>query len=422
MATAATGWFSGLIIIDFHHFFMNTTSLQPHTKRILSLDVLRGVAVLGIIIMNIQSFSMISAAYINPTAYGDLTGINKAVWVWSHLMADQKFLSIFSILFGAGILLFSEHVKEKGYLPARFYYRRLFWLFTFGLIHGYLIWHGDILVIYAVAGAIAFLFRKLDSWVLFALGMVIFIVPAFNYWLFGKSMEYWPPEAIDAIRQTWQPGHEAVEREIAALTGSFGEQLNWRIPEAFKMQTFLLVIYLGWRVLAMMLIGMGLYKTGALSGNLSKKGYFLMAVISLAIGYLLIWQGIVKNFESGWSVEYSMFIGWQWNYFGSLPVALGYIAVVMLLLSRFRMTLLALAGRMALTNYILTSVICSIIFYGHGFGLFGAVTRVQQLLTVMGLWVFLLLFSRVWFRYFYYGPLEWLWRFLTYGNKPVFKR
>ncbi len=401
---------------------MNKTSLSPRTQRILPIDVLRGVAVLGIVIMNIQSFSMPAAAYINPAAYGDLTGINKTVWILSHLLADQKFLSIFSILFGAGIILFSEHVREKGYLPARFYYLRLFWLFTFGLIHAYLIWHGDILVIYAVAGAIAFLFRKLNTWVLIALGLIIFIIPSFNYWLFGKSMEYWPPEAIDAIRQTWQPAHGVIDNEIAALTGSIGDQLKWRIPEAFKMQTFVLVIYLGWRALAMMLIGMGLFNMGLLSGNWSKKSYVLMAAIFLSTGFLIIWQGIVRNFEANWSVEYSMFIGWQWNYFGSLLVALGYVALVMLLSKYFTMILLALTGRMALTNYLLTSVICGFIFYSHGLGLFGEVSRAHQILIVIGIWTFLILFSKMWFKHLYYGPVEWLWRYLTYGNKPVIRR
>ncbi|MCK5699567.1 MAG: DUF418 domain-containing protein, partial [Cyclobacteriaceae bacterium] len=109
---------------------MIKTSLIPHTSRIQSLDILRGVAVLGILIMNIQSFSMISAAYLNPTAFGDLTGINKTTWIISHFLADQKFMAIFSMLFGAGIILFSDYAESRGYLPTRFYYRRLFWLFT----------------------------------------------------------------------------------------------------------------------------------------------------------------------------------------------------------------------------------------------------------------------------------------------------
>ena len=200
---------------------MNKTSLFPNLEREQSIDALRGVAVLGILIMNIQSFSMISAAYINPAAYGDLTGMNKIVWILSHILADQKFMSIFSLLFGAGILLFSESVEEKGYLPARFFYRRLFWLFTIGLIHGYVFWHGDILVAYAACGALAFLFRRLSPWVLLALGLIIITIPSFNYWLFGKSMNMFPPEALNSVSDSWMPQQEAIDQEIAALTEEF---------------------------------------------------------------------------------------------------------------------------------------------------------------------------------------------------------
>lgn len=401
---------------------MNKTSLLPQPYRIQSLDILRGVAVLGILIMNIQSFSMISAAYINPAAYGELSGINKTVWMLSHVLADQKFLSIFSLLFGAGILLFSERVEQKGYLPARFYYRRLFWLFTIGLIHGYVFWHGDILVAYAACGALAFLFRRISPWVLLSLGLIIFTVPSFNYWLFGKSMEMWPPEAIVGLSDSWAPGQEAINKEIAALRGGMGEQLIWRIPETFKMQTFVFLIWYSWRAFAMMLIGMSFYKLGILSGNLSRKFYAILAAATLPLGILLIMTGINKNFAAGWTVEYSMFFGWQWNYIGSLFVAIGYMAIVMLSSKVIRMGLLAKVGKLAFTNYLLMTLICTTIFYGHGFGLFASIERGQQLMIVVAIWAVLVLFSYFWLKRFYYGPAEWLWRYLTYGNKPDFKK
>ena len=401
---------------------MNKTSLLPQPDRIQSLDILRGVAVLGILIMNIQSFSMISAAYINPAAYGELSGINKTVWMLSHVFADQKFMSIFSMLFGAGILLFSERVEQKGYLPARFYYNRLFWLFTIGLIHGYLFWHGDILVAYAACGALVFLFRRISPWVLLALGLIIFTVPSFNYWLFGKSMETWPPEALIGLNDSWAPGQEVINGEIAALTGGVREQLKWRIPETFKMQTFIFLIWYGWRIFAMMLIGMSFYKLGILSGVLSRKFYTILATATLPVGFLLIIIGMNKNFAAGWTVEYSMFFGWQWNYIGSLFVAVGYMAIVMLLSKVISMGLLAKVGKLAFTNYILMTLICTTLFYGHGFGLFSSVERGQQLIIVAVIWGVVLSFSHFWFKRFYFGPVEWLWRYLTYGNKPDFKK
>ncbi len=401
---------------------MNKTSLFPHKERIQSLDILRGVAVLGILVMNIQSFSMISAAYINPSAFGDLTGLNKTVWLLSHLLADQKFISIFSMIFGAGILLFVEHVEQKGYIPARFYFRRLFWLFTFGLIHGYLFWHGDILVAFAACGALAFLLRRISPWVLLPLGLIIFFVPSFNYWLFGRSMELWPPEATNRLNEIWAPGTESINAEINLLTGSFSEQLVWRIPETFKMESFIFLVWYGWRIFAMMLLGMSFFKLGLLSGNLSKKIYVIMIVVALPIGFALTMIGVNKNFAHDWSMEYSMFFGWQWNYYGSLFVALGYLAIILLFSKYIKMKLLANVGRLAFTNYILMTLICTTIFYGHGFGMYGTVDRIWQMEAVLVIWIVILLFSHFWTKQFYYGPIEWVWRFLTYGNKPMFKK
>lgn len=401
---------------------MNKTSLLPQTHRILTIDIIRGIAVLGILIMNIQSFSMISAAYLNPTAYGDLSGTNKLIWVLSHVIADQKFLSIFSLLFGVGILLFTDNIEKKGYRPVRFYYRRLFWLFTFGLVHGYLFWHGDILVAYAACGALAFLFRKLSPWVLIVLGIILLLIPTFNYMLFGKSMDMWPPEAIESLKITWSPDAETIKKETEALTGGFAEQLKWRIPETFKMETFILLIWMGWRAIGMMLLGMALFKLGFFSIGFSKKFYMILSLITLLVGYLLIGQGINLNFGANWSVEYSMFFGSQWNYIGSFFVAIGYLSIIMLLTKYFRMSLLSKVGKMAFSNYLLMTIICTTIFYGHGFGLLGQVDRVGQCTIVLITWAFLLLFSWIWLKNFYYGPAEWLWRFLTYGNKPVFKR
>lgn len=124
------------------------------SERIVSLDVLRGFAVLGILIMNIQSYAMPGAAYFNPMAYGDLTGLNKWVWILSHIFADQKFMTLFSILFGAGIVLMTGKVEARGQRSAGLHYRRTFWLFIIGMMHAYLLWHGDILVTYAAGNGV----------------------------------------------------------------------------------------------------------------------------------------------------------------------------------------------------------------------------------------------------------------------------
>jgi len=142
------------------------------SERILSLDVLRGFAVLGILIMNIQHFSMVGGAYFNPTAYGDLTGLNYLVWLLSHLLADMKFMSIFSMLFGAGIVLMAERMEAGGGKPARIHYRRTAVLLFFGLAHAWLIWTGDILYSYAMCALLVYLFRNKQPKTLIILGVL----------------------------------------------------------------------------------------------------------------------------------------------------------------------------------------------------------------------------------------------------------
>lgn len=399
---------------------MNKTSLMPHHERILSLDIVRGVAALGFLITAIHSFSSVQATTINPMANGMLSGTELTMWSITHLLADQKFLDVLALCFGAGILLFSEHVKNHGYRPGRFYSMRLFGLFTLGLMAGYLLWHGDILVAFALGGAIAFLFRNISAWVLLTLGLMIFAVPAFNYWLFGSSMSMWPSEAVDSIRKVWAPDQQAIEREVASLTGSYLAQLTWRIPQAFKMETFTLLTWLGWRTLAVMLMGMSLWKLGLFSLAPGKKFYALMSITLLSIGYLLVFTGMHHNAQHGWSVEYAMFFGWQWNYFGSLFVSLGYVMLILLLTRYFQFQLLARVGKMSLTLYFLMMISASIIFYDAGF--FNTLTRLQLLgITVAG-WLGALALAHFWFQKYRFGPVEWLLRWLTYGNKPPFIR
>jgi uncharacterized protein len=201
-----------------------TNSHVPNTptapsERIVALDALRGFAVLGILIMNIQIFAMIEASYLNPTAYGDLTGINKWVSVLSHLFADGKFLSIFSILFGAGIVLMTSKVEARGGRSTGLHYRRTLWLIVIGLMHAYVLWYGDILVGYGMCALLVFLFRKLSPRWLLPLGALCVAVSSVMFLFFGWSTQYWPQEAYQQMLQAWRPSAEIISREISAYQG-----------------------------------------------------------------------------------------------------------------------------------------------------------------------------------------------------------
>ncbi len=393
-------------------------------QRIISIDVLRGFAVLGILIMNIQVFSMIFSAYDNPTAYGDFTGINKWIWMLSHIIADQKFMTIFSILFGAGIILMTNNLENKRLPSTGLHYRRMMWLLIFGLLHAYLLWFGDILVNYALVGMLAFLFRKKSIKTLLIVGISLLIIPFLLSIFFNWSMPYWPEESVQHTLKQWQPDKEIIEQNLLIYRSNWIGQMENRISLAITIQTFVFFMYSLWRVWGLMLIGMALYKLKVLTASRSSKYYITYLIIGFLIGYFLVITGMIKNFNAGFTMEYSMFGGKLYNYWGSIFVSFGYIGLIMLfcksnLFSGFK-KLLAAVGRMAFTNYILQTLICTIIFYGHGFGFYGKVERGGLILIVFGVWVLLVMFSYFWLKYFRYGPLEWLWRSLSYrGFQPI---
>ena len=403
-------------------------TIQPVAKkhRIVSLDILRGFAVLGILIMNIQSFSMPGAAYLNPMAYGDMTGSNKWVWILSHVFGDQKFMTIFSLLFGAGVVLFSQNAEKKSGKSAGLHYRRTFWLLVIGLIHAHLIWHGDILVAYAICALFVYLFRNISAKTLLILGVLLIGVHTLIYLFLGFSMGAWPADAIEDTKQSWLPAAEAIQDEIAAFTGTFAQQLTERSQSAIFLETAVFLMIFLWRAGGLMIVGMAFYKWGVFSAEKSKAFYRNGFLISWAIGLPIVIYGLLQNYANDWMMEYSMFIGSQFNYWGSLFIGFGFISLIMLMVkSRGFEAIkkrLAAVGQMALTNYLIQSIICTFIFYGIGFGLFGSAERIWQLVIVIGVWLVQLFWSLPWLQRFYYGPFEWAWRSLTYLRLQPFRK
>ncbi|MCG8374557.1 MAG: DUF418 domain-containing protein [Balneolales bacterium] len=402
--------------------------LAPTTsqERIQSLDILRGIAILGILIMNIQSFAMPGAAYLNPLAYGDLEGVNYWVWVLSHIFADQKFMSIFSILFGAGIILVTERAKAKTGKSAGLHYRRNFWLLIIGLIHAHLIWYGDILVAYAVCSLFVYLFRNKKPTTLLIVGTLLMSVHTLIYVFFGYTVPMMPQEAYNELLLGWMPTPELINEEIAAITGSLPEQIQRVSASALELELFVFFILFMWRAGGLMLVGMALYKWGVLSAERSTAFYIKGAVICFLIGFPVIITGVMKNFDAGWSMDYSMFLGSQFNYWGSALVAFGYICLVMLFCKSNQAIWLkrrfAAVGQMALTNYLTQSIIGILIFFGVGFGLFGQVERSIQILLVLAIWLAQMLWSKPWLKHFRFGPFEWVWRSLTYWKIQSMKK
>ncbi len=394
------------------------------TNRIHFLDEIRGFALLGILVMNIQNFSMILASYMNPNAQGVAVGMDKITYIFTHLFTDMKMMSLFSMLFGAGMLLFIEKAKEKRGKSIGLHHKRMFWLLILGLIHAYFIWRGDILVMYAICGVIIYWFKNASpNWLIITAVVFFLIVASFLYSveLFWDFME---EEQQVSMVNSFQPDQETIDEEVTAYTGSWLDSHKKRVYESS--QNHLAIFVFIWRVLANMLIGMALFKMGILKGDRSRQFYKRFMLIGFGIGFPLISVGIIQNFAHNWDTRYFFAYGFQFNYFGSIFVALGYIGLIALWSkSEFLADLkrrLAAVGRMAFTNYILQSIICTIIFYGFGFGLFNQLGRFPQQLIVLGIWGIQLAISPWWLKRYRFGPLEWLWRTLTYGKRQPMKR
>jgi Predicted membrane protein len=391
----------------------DSPSPTPPSDRILGLDVLRGFALLGILVINIQAFAMPFATLNNPTAYGDLTGANYLVWVVSHVLAKRKFITLFSLLFGAGIVLFARSKREDE--ATRLHYRRTAFLLAAGLAHAYLLWYGDILVPYAVCGLVVFFVRDWEPKLLARVGLLLIAVPALMYIASGVSLE-----STQAVLAQWNPSDAAVAAEIDTYRSGWLAQFDHRIPTAISQQTSGFVALIFWRTSGLMLWGMALFKWGVLSNERSAQFYRRLLAGGLLGGIPLILAGVWYNEAIDWSVR-ALFFGSQFNYWGSLLLAGAYIGGVMLFCRRFGggfvTSALSAVGRTAFSNYILQTVIATTIFYGHGLGLFGRVSRVEQAGVVVAIWVVQIVLSVLWLRYFRFGPLEWLWRTVTYGER-----
>jgi uncharacterized protein len=392
--------------------------------RIRSLDILRGVGVLGMLAVHMQLFAFPSLARWNPTAYGDFTGLNWWVWLATALLADGKFITIFAMLLGVSIVMMANEAGPPPTIPAwRIHMRRMLVLLVLGLLHAHLIWFGDMLVPLALSGAVVFFARRLSPRSLLILGGLAFATASVLSLALTWSTAQSDPAALAAWRAQWTPRPEVIKLEIAQYRGGWLEQMAQRVPSALETETIQFVTRLLWQMTGLMLMGMALFKLGVLSAARSRAFYLRMVSLGFGGGLLLIALGLWRSSAMGWDLLDFVLITQQLQYWGDLFVALGWVALVMLLCQRgWPLRSVEAVGRTALTNYLMQSVICTTIFYGHGFGLFGRVDRSGQLAIVVAIWTFQLIGSSVWLRYFAVGPVEWLTRWLVFRRRPSFVR
>ena len=294
-------------------------------NRIHSLDLLRGFAVLGILIMNITSFSQINMAYMNPKIGAGLEGYNQYFHAFNFIFADTRFMSIFSILFGAGVVLFTQRIEAKGERVAALHYRRMFWLLLFGLIHAYFIWAGDILVAYAICGSLVFFFRKKSIRTLFILTLILFLIPiSFNFiTYFGM-----PADELESTFAFFHPSAEEISYQTQIMRGSYLEQMPLRVKEAFGLQTIVFMTEMFWRSSAMMLLGMILYRKGILSAEKPTGYYKKLMWVGFVLGLILSVIGLNEAYASNWNAGHVMNIGANFKFVSGLFMALGFVGLL----------------------------------------------------------------------------------------------
>ena len=405
------------------------------TERLVTLDALRGFAVMGILAMNIVAFAMPEMAYVTPLASMPQHGADAANWLTAFVLVDGKMRGLFSLLFGASMLLIATRAGDKGESASAVHYRRMFWLALFGLAHHYFIWFGDILFLYAVVGSVAFLAhrweaRRLIKWalVVYALGTLVNFA-MFGAMLFlevGASAPGAPAEMVAAYRGMMaDPGMQIDgAADMALYGGGYGAIVAHRLGEWYN--PLVLVAQAISETLPLMWLGMALFKTGFLTGALDSADYRRWA-------WRLVPAGLVLTLGVGLAVralDYGVIASlnslFAWSMIPRLMLTIGYAALFVLatraLAGSALLDRVAAAGQAAFTNYLGTSVVMTTIFYGYGLGLFGEVNRLLLWLFVIAMWAVMLAWSKPWLARFRYGPLEWLWRSLARGSVQPMQR
>jgi uncharacterized protein len=420
-----------------------TVAPVAQKQRINSLDILRGIALLGILLINIVHFGLPWPAHINPIVTGAATEINLLVWKINSLFFEGTMRAIFSMLFGAGVILFIAKAEEKGagIKAADFYYRRVLWLLFFGMVHAYVfLWPGDILYAYGLMGLFLFPLRHMAPKFLIAAACVLFVIGAlvhqreYNTVAGLKERAALAENAIAAGtepstplkrgQEEWnqlmsdsKPSKGEFQRRIAGMNKGYLDMVRSLAPHIEKQQSLYIYRLKIWDILSMMLLGMALFKMRVLNAEKSTRFYVVLAMIGYGVGitinYLEISQIVNSNFDIIVLAKAE-----RTYQLGRIFTVLGHVGFIMLFCKLpvlyWLKHSLASVGRMAFTNYVMHTVLCNIIFLGIGFGLYGSLERYELYYIVFAIWIFQLVLSPLWLRYFRFGPLEWAWRSLTY--------
>ena len=407
-------------------------------NRLLSLDFTRGIAVMGILAANIVAFGQPMIAYMWPDGFLTPHGeTSDWMWVAQFVLIDGKMRGLFTLLFGAGMILFLDKAWERGQ-GRGLQFRRLLWLLMFGLIHFFFIWRGDILTLYAMCGIFCLLFVKWRPGTQMGVGITFYLVGAALFTAMSGFFYYVMELGGAKIMAESQGGGAADAEE---LRGNFeamktegldtahvetpliqsGDYLGWvqyNLTEHW-VEPLTGILIFGFETIPLILIGMALYRFGLFDGRISAKKQAIWGTIgvlvgvagSLAIGLWALQQDL------SFYATFLSFVGT--STFVRLPFVIGLAALLALIGPKATGWLgsrVSAAGRMAFSNYLGTSILMLFVFHGFALGLYGELTRPQLYIVVAATWIIMLAWSKAWLSAFRFGPLEWLWRCLTYGK------
>nr|WP_298129240.1 DUF418 domain-containing protein [uncultured Pseudoxanthomonas sp.] len=400
----------------------NTESLAPiaAAERIEAMDVLRGFALLGILLMNLEGFVgpvMASGTGLDPR----LTGIDRTVDLLVYVLVQGKFYTLFSLLFGMGFAVMSQRAEQANRPFAGVYWRRGLVLLAFGVTHALFIWAGDVLMMYALCSFLLLAFRPLPTRWFVWLGLAAYVMPIGFMLLMGAmgsllaGTEGWDK----AMAQIGVQMQTLIESERTAYGSGTYAEATWQRLKSTGMALSNITIF-GFIVFGMFLIGAWFVRSGAIARPREfPRLYAALRWAALPLGLLAMLGSVAlaptMDFAT-FNLRLSSAFTLQMT--ANLLMCLGYVAWVMRALGspawQRPLGWLAPAGRMALTNYLMQSLVCTWIFYGYGLGYFEQLPRAWQPPFALALFGVQVLLSRWWLSRFRFGPMEWLWRSLTY--------
>jgi uncharacterized protein len=434
---------------------MNPAAPVSEQSRLNIIDALRGVALLGILAMNIPGFSM--PDYSSESYRNDPSQLNFWLNAFIGIVMEGKMRAMFGMLFGAGVLLFVASKEKDGKTVHGLFYRRMMWLLLFGILHAHLIlWIGDILYLYGVCGMIVYLFRNLKpKHLAMALPLVALIDFASSVLLYqdtrekriayleakkaeteGRTLTALQTTALSEWRElekTMIPNREDAKANTAMMKSDYGTVAGYLRPIALKIQTQYLPLEV-WDSVALMFLGMALLKWGFFTGTWNNGSYWKVMGVGYGLGLAMVSYSFYYDYLNFSTLEANLArmekVPIEWVNliypFQRILLVMAHASALILLYqagkARGLFLRLEAVGRMAFSNYIMHSVICTFFFFGYGLNYYGTLEFYRIYYVVVAIWALQLFVSPLWLKHFYFGPLEWLWRSLTYWKMQPMRR